>query len=245
MFSVCKDVDATFLSDETDAVCDATALGQAPAYQYIKNEASPADSMCEKMGESFENDLNYRWSVHDQEDPAAGVVLTYLNGDSCTGGVKRSFELHFICRDDKVRSKNIPTEEFVEEEELCVYKMNIFTGYGCPTECPRSGELEEICGGYGVCGYDAITSKARCFCDDGRKGDACDESGSSASASSGGSSSHGGLVAALVIMCLLLVGVVGLVVYMWLKLRKLQLDPDAYSQLGNRFNELGQVSESA
>lgn len=246
IFSLCKDVDAAYLTEQTSSECDATTLGASPAYQYIGgSDGSPGT--CEKMGDTYANDLNVRWGVHNQEDPSAGVVLTYLNGDTCVQtGTKRSFELHFICRDDASRSKNIPTEEFVEEETLCVYRMNIFTGYGCPTECVRGGDDDVICGGKGVCGYDSVTEKARCFCDEGYTGDGCVEEGSSSSSSSSSSGgSSGGLVAALVIMCLLLVGVVALVVYMGMKLRKLQLDPDAYSQLGNRFNELGQVSEGA
>jgi hypothetical protein len=36
--------------------------------------------------------------------------------------------------------------------------------------------------------------------------------------------------------------VIGLVVFMFLKLRKLQVDPAAYDQLQGRFNELGMLS---
>lgn len=177
-------------------------------------------------------------------DPAGGVVLQYLNGDGCyTTGSKRKLDVHFICRDSILKSTNIPdnAEEFVEEPSTCEYEIRVYSGYACPLECPRNS-LKEVCNAHGVCGYDNVQRKARCFCDDGYKGDGCESEGSESSASSSSSSSTA-THAALVVVCLLLVGVLGMAGYMWTKLRKLQLDPDAYSQLGNRFNELGQVAE--
>ena len=237
IFSVCRDIDATYLASQTSACVGDTA----PGYQIDSDDSSK----CHALGGTYESPLNYNWKLHDENDPAGGVVLQYLNGDSCyTTGSKRKLDLHFICRDSAGKASNFPDTEFVEEPNTCEYELNLYTGLACPRECPRD-ETKGVCNGQGVCGYDNVLKKAKCFCDEGHTGDACENDGTSSASNSAStpSSSSSGTDAALVVVCLLLVGVLGMAGYMWSKLRKLQLDPDAYSQLGNRFNELGQVAE--
>jgi len=205
----------------------------APAYQLNRFN----DDVCYRLGGDYLNTLhNVRWYLHDESNPAAGVVLKYLNGDVCGSTQRgRSFDLHFVCRDDRERSMNLPDEEFIIEPNQCEYSMEIKTGYGCPKECERVDNL--VCGGQGVCGYDSVLESARCYCDSGYAGSGCQTK----SSSSGGGVP--GETIALAFVCLLLTAVIGLLAYMWNKLRRLQLDPDAYSQLGNKFNELGQVAQ--
>ena len=41
-----------------------------------------------------------------------------------------------------------------------------------------NGEINrKLCGGYGVCGYDRDMQRARCFCNDGHYGTACEKDG--------------------------------------------------------------------
>jgi len=230
-FNICSNI------EDSDAIRQGKCAGKdpAPAYQLSNN---PGDDMCYRLGGDYMNvDHNVAWSVHNPDDPAGGVVLQYLNGDTCLStGTGRRVDLHFICRDDRERATNIPDEEYITEPNKCEYSMEIMTGHGCPQECPRVDGL--VCGGTGVCGYDTGLETARCFCDIGYEGSNCQ---SHSSSSSGGVN---GETIALVFVCLLLALVIALLAYMWNKLRRLQLDPDAYSQLGNKFNELGQVSNS-
>ena len=46
----------------------------------------------------------------------------------------------------------------------------------------------------------------------------------------------------LVIVCIMLAGVLGGVGYMFVRLRKLQVDPGAYGQLEGKYNELGDIA---
>ena len=187
--------------------------------------------------------------MHDSEDPSAGGVLTYSNGELCPEAQKyRSLDLHFVCSSSSSYWNNVPSgTEFVEEPTACEYEIIVESSLGCPNECPRANNL--VCGGNGICGYDDVQATAKCFCDLMWTGNDCttaDPNGEAEAAGNeggGGGSSNSGTHAALIVMCLLLAGVIVVAAYMFNKLRKLQLDPDAYSELGNRFNELGQVSE--
>ncbi len=53
----------------------------------------------------------------------------------------------------------------------CEYTLRIFSIYGCPIECDRYDN--EICGNNGICGYDFMSSKPKCFCYYGFGGNNC------------------------------------------------------------------------
>ena len=53
----------------------------------------------------------------------------------------------------------------------CEYTLTIFSSYGCPSECNRYDN--QICGGNGLCGYDFMSLKPKCFCFYGYSGDDC------------------------------------------------------------------------
>ena len=154
--------------------------------------------------------------------------------------MNRSFSLHFECAPDPDNTFD-GQEEPVWESNSCHYDVFIQSIYGCPTECTdidvASGRAPtSICSGHGICAYDTIASGARCLCNDGHDGSRCEKKVKPAS---NGMSAEG---VVLVIMMLILVGVVGLVVYMGIRLRNLHVDPNAMEGLDKRFNELGQMA---
>merc|ERR1719295_1335644 len=100
----------------------------------------------------------------EPSDPSIGVTLTYTNGDWCeVAGHNREFTIELFCNE---LDENLPdkVEETVFEDEVCQYTLPITTAFGCPSECPRSGENGAVCGGHGVCEFDHEISAPRCFC---------------------------------------------------------------------------------
>lgn len=99
-------------------------------------------------------------------------------------------------------------------------------------ECPISEN--NICGKHGVCGYDLHAKKARCYCGDNYKGTTCSEFEYKSLLS----------VNALVIFAtvLLTLIVICTIFYVWNKLRKISVNPDAFENLESKFNELGQMA---
>jgi hypothetical protein len=92
-----------------------------------------------------------------------------------------------------------------------------------------------VCGGNGVCGFDTDANRAKCYCYAGYAGSSCAPAGAAAA----GLSAEGVI---LIVVCIVLAMVIGLVGFMFLKLRKLQVDPSAYEQMQGRFNELGMLA---
>jgi hypothetical protein len=214
----------------TNGAGGTTLSGASAAFQFTHNEDQ---SNCWRLNNGWENT---EFSLADPEDPAAGVTLTYKGGNACGAPSfnDRTLKLTLLCRDDEARNAHVPTQERVREpyDSPCTYEFFIKTGYGCPTECPVRND--RVCGGDGVCAYDTVAKTSKCFCNEGRDGADC----SKESAGPGISAD----AAALVLVCVLLLAVLGLLGFMYNKLRRVQLDPDAYSQLSHRFNELGQIT---
>lgn len=126
-----------------------------------------------------------------------------------------------------------------ETDGACKYRMILQSIAGCPTQCitnnGANGQPAQICNGNGVCGYDSDNAYTKCFCYSGWGGAGC----TAAVAPPKGVSVEGGL---LIAVCVVLAGVIFMTGYMFVKLRKLQIDPAAYSELEGRFNELGMVA---
>ncbi len=94
----------------------------------------------------------------------------------------------------------------------------------CPTQCRTGGSL---CNGNGVCGYNTDALRSQCFCYNGFSGSMC----ASGAPPAPGMSAEGII---LIVVLIALAMVVGLVIFMFLKLRKLTVDPGAYDQLQGR-----------
>ena len=109
----------------------------------------------------------------DNDDPSTGVTIQYLNGDGagCQGN-KRSLRISFYCMSNP---SSLPNESSVTEFPQCTYNIRMESQYGCPVSCGEANR--KLCGGNGVCGYDRDEQKARCFCNDGYYGSACENEG--------------------------------------------------------------------
>ncbi len=169
------------------------------------------------------------------------MTLKYVNGSSNLGcqlngvAIPRELWVTFACDPDSEGSFD---NALVAEFEQCKYLLNVTSLYGCPLECrvPGASGAGSVCGGNGACGFDTDAGFSRCFCYDGFAGTYCQEAADS------GASAQAVETAFLVIVCLMLAAVIGLTVYMVRRLQKLQVDPQAYSDLQGRFNELGMIA---
>ena len=166
-------------------------------------------------------DINY---------PNRGAVLTYPFGDPTwcplvNGSARnRTLSLEFTC-DPTIdpNTANYAAGVMVREENVCDYRVFIPSLAGCPLEC-RTGS--NLCSGAGVCGYNADAARSQCFCFSGAAGGKC-EAGIAPS-----KLSVEGIL--LIVVCIMLAGVVGLVAFMFMRLRKLTVDPAAYENLQGR-----------
>lgn len=176
--------------------------------------------------------LGWNFSLYDVKRPARGVVISYLGGESlwCPNNRNRTFSVELLC--GPVAPATQYPQASVIELNSCDYRMQLKSIAGCPTECLATGS---ICSNNGVCGWDTDTLRSKCFCYTGFEGAQC----GTASAAPGGMSAEGII---LIVVCVVLAGVIGLVSFMFIKLRKLQVDPAAYGQLEGRFNELGMLA---
>ena len=186
--------------------------------------------------------LGWNFSLYDATKPARGVSLTMLNGESTScprsrvppyGIISRTFTVSLLCA--PMPTTTFYTSATVFELNTCDYRMEVKSVAGCPTECTGGPGSQSVCGGNGVCGFDTDANRAKCYCYAGYAGSGCGPAGSAAA----GLSAEGVI---LIIVCVVLAMVIGLVGFMFLKLRKLQVDPSAYEQMQGRFNELGMLA---
>ena len=100
-------------------------------------------------------------------------MLQYTGGSNyMCNGQDRSLRLHLFCANNP---HTLPNEASVVEYPMCTYNIEMQTQFACPISC---GEINrKLCGGYGVCGYDRDMQRARCFCNDGHYGTACEKDG--------------------------------------------------------------------
>jgi len=192
-----------------------TMKGPAPAYQIAH-----ADDFCYRLGDSSSN---VEYSLFEPEDPSRGVVMRYNGGNLCSNNVRRSLEIAFPCSQEI----NIPDKESVEEVSQCVYKLIVPSIYGCPTQCGVKDR--QLCNAKGVCRYDETKSASRCFCDDGFTGDDC----GSLVQEVAGKETDGAALGILIAVSILIAIVIAGLAVMWLKIRGLRLDPQAYATLSD------------
>jgi len=160
------------------------------------------------------------WALLEPEDPSRGVIMKLKGGNLCPGTKRRMMEIAFPCADDIM---NIPDQEVIEELSTCQYQIVVPSIYGCPTECGVKDR--QLCNNKGICRYDRHTKASRCFCSDGWEGDACGNDSVSAKKQSSTS------LAVLIFVCVFLACVIGGISVVWIKIRGLRLDPEAYATL--------------
>lgn len=211
--------------------------GPSMAFQFNNIPTAPSEQ-CHRLSGAASS-TNIGWALIDPTDPSIGFVMQYLGGDACYSAPpqntllgQRTLRLWFVCDNDHT---NVPDDEMVlETPATCVYDIYIKTIAGCPTGCPSplvmnsKQELEaSLCGSHGICGYDggAATRNSRCFCNDGWTGADCTQRPSTPA--SGLSTLGGVLIGIGILLAMLIAGLV----YLWLRIRALRLDPTAYSSL--------------
>lgn len=205
----------------------------APAYQ-LANFPVPDQDRCHRLGNDVTVPGNLVYGLYDSSNPSRGVYVQYQNGDACpplSRQTNRSMRLWLLCYDDAV---NVPSSEVVlRNDATCVYDIYVNSIYGCPTECakvqdPDSGETR-LCSGHGVCDFDRVLGTSRCFCNDGWGGSDC----------SGKSSSTGGFSAAagvLIFVSILLAALSAFLIFLWVRITRLRLDPAAYKMMAAQPN---------
>lgn len=208
--------------------------------QYVKGVNSASALQVDKRGTlSNENDdfcyvAGYytdsltRVSLIDYEDPSKGISITAY-GDYCKTSKQRVFTVNLPCAN---KLNPIPTHAL--EVEHCSYVVTMPSVYGCPLECPVSNR--ELCGGNGHCAYDYDKNAAKCFCNKGFSGDACDVEGSSSTSSY--SPALTGLIISLFVIILTLVGAI---VYMYKQVSAYKDDMAHYQVLKGEDDGVGMV----
>lgn len=167
--------------------CEAKApLPKPEAYQHTDNE-------CFIVSSGASEPL---LDLIDPANPSRGVMITHSEGESCGGGSKRSFTILLPCTGDRTSA----VESQRVSEDSCAYSITIPTRVACPVECHVSAE-NGVCGGNGLCDYDVLAKRTRCFCNHGFEGADC-------SPAKGGSSGSGGLSAgqAVLVVCIVVLG---------------------------------------
>merc|ERR1719464_936476 len=132
-----------------------TSVGNQPVYAYqirLDNEGKPSEC----------------WHLSDTD------------GDYSAGcGHNRQVDIRFVCDNDQ-GAYGIPGESKSEvdytlttgaETEVCHYRMEFHTVYGCPSQCLIVGN--KLCNGVGLCGYDWSIQQPRCYCYSLWSGDSC------------------------------------------------------------------------
>lgn len=202
----------------------------APAWQVTSNSGRPDD--CYRLGSSNVS-LGWNFTLFDPAYPARGAVLSYSGGDTqwCTG--PRFFALEIVCA--LVQPSVLAYQSAsVREENQCSYAVQLPSIAGCPLECRAAGDTQ-LCSGHGVCGFNTDAQLSQCYCYNGWGGALC-----GSAVSSGGGLGVEGVM--LIVVCVALAGVIGLVAFMLLKLRRLNVNPAAYAELQGKYNELGQMA---
>ena len=218
--------------------------GVAPAFQYWNDWT--ALGSCYRLGSM---DVPPVWGLFDVSspvpNPSLGISIAYQGGDKCPASIgrSRSLKLWVECYDDAF---NIPDTEAVMESNACQYDIYFKSAFGCPTECPVTNyQLWCVCahvrarararptpgltrasrsGGHGVCDFDATNAAPRCFCYSGYSGAGCDPTVAPTPASNAAAG-------VLIAVCIFLALTMGLLGFLWFRIRSLRLDPDAYKFL--------------
>merc|ERR1712178_7640 len=193
--------------DGTSRVDPTTAPGwQTNASQTAENTPNIEDRQCAYLGNRVLKDFA-KWSLLDSENPGAGVTLTYTEGQHCSSGQRRQLALNFKCSKSDIEKID---RNVMDESEHCKYEITIESEYACPTECGFGGG-HSICNKHGVCGYDADSAVARCFCNEGYSGHGCDTTQETEEDLQG----YGPILGLLIFVTIALVVLVAAVVGLW------------------------------
>lgn len=160
-------------------------------------------------------------------------MLTYVGGEGAfCAKTARTLSIEIVCAPAAGSPARYSTAS-VREENTCSYRVQLPSIAGCPLECRAPGDAA-VCSSRGVCGYNTDARVSQCYCYDGATGALC-----AATVATPGLSTESVL---LIIVCVALAGVLGVVAFMVVKLRRLNVNPASLGELQGRYNELGQMA---
>jgi hypothetical protein len=201
-------------------LCDDVDAGTAEDASVLQYDPNTPGNTCYPAGRIGLQEFG----MADSADRSKGIKVTFgtnKESDKChTNNKQRKTDIKIFCDENALEpdmAKFTVTEP--QGPKGCEYEIIMYSVHGCPTQCSR-GSDGKVCSGHGLCLTDAGVASdksddtARCFCNNGWKGDACDQSGESDHNSTG--SSLGGAIALLVILFLLMIGL-GVVLVMLVK----------------------------
>lgn len=234
-FNFCKDVDPATLQRDAPLKCLTTypggtttapaVTGPAAAFQAAEAPFNPGpNDQCHRLGAPT-SATTTSLGLINPANPSRGVYIQYMGGDNCVGfPAPRTLRVYLQCDPDTV---NIPDTELVEESSTCYYEIYVKSAWGCPTECPivkYDDGSSALCSNHGICEFDYRAGNSHCFCNDGYGGADC---GTRVTTPTGLSATSTGLIVVCVFLTVALAGLL----YVWMRIRGLRLDPAAYSAL--------------
>lgn len=222
----CDNIRSEGLSNATCREEDIKPISTMVAAYQAKGATATSDAACMRLHDGVQDPV---WTFLDESDPAAGVKMTYINGDWCDpAGKNRDFTIIFKCSPD---IRDIPTyfEPVLEPiGEICSYELTMETYKGCPIECVMgkneiTGE-DALCSGQGRCDYDWNLGSAKCFCYKGYYGQACSQQ-SDPDLELVYEDSDNSYVGALVVVILLLLVILFILGYLFLRYTRIKNQP--------------------
>ena len=201
-------------------LCDDVDSGTAEDASVLQYDPKSGGTSCYPAGRVGLQEFG----LVDNTDRSKGIKVTFNTNqeqDKChTNNVFRKTDIKIFCDENAV---DPDTARFTVTEPQgpkgCQYELVMYSAAGCPTECGRASD-GTVCSGHGLCMTDTglpddkTDDTAKCFCNNGWKGDACASAGESDHNATG--SSLGGAIALLVILFLLMIGL-GVVLVMLVK----------------------------
>lgn len=206
-------------------------LGSVTAYQ-IENGtiANGNKKRCYALGVKEKQTFEIIDSVETKNNAFLGVRVKYEGGTRCRkeGDTGRTFSINVRCVKEATTLKQLSSVS-EDLDEGCGYEVDMYSIYGCPTECHTSSH-DKLCSGHGVCGIDTESNRARCFCNTGWTGDGCaDEQDVTP-----GTSSASVNTTLIVFVVLLLVALLGLSYVLYGKIKALNADDNPYGALDDQ-----------
>eukprot|EP00486_Rosalina_sp_Unknown_P009849 CAMPEP_0201596474 /NCGR_PEP_ID=MMETSP0190_2-20130828/193148_1 /ASSEMBLY_ACC=CAM_ASM_000263 /TAXON_ID=37353 /ORGANISM="Rosalina sp." /LENGTH=466 /DNA_ID=CAMNT_0048056841 /DNA_START=573 /DNA_END=1973 /DNA_ORIENTATION=+ len=233
--------------DPTKEDCNNNNTGSTTGFVY---QVSDTGDECWLLGSGFPSA-----DLYDKiDDPAKGITITYDQGSYCEATKhNRKLKVNLVCPRDNTAvfdpfEETQVVEEYVEEEDTCVYAFTMESAIACPYQCitnttdSENKEAFTVCSQKGVCAADPNAGFVRCLCDSGFTGVYCEQIDSPQPtvqptiAPTVGEASEGGFVVTIVILIIVILVVVGVGYFIWrnqkMKIQEQQTELD-FIKLGD------------
>lgn len=223
-FGICNNVTAPPSCTDATTGNNQVKYDKAPAWQTSATDPKH----CVYLAAPDKPQGATQWALLDENDPAAGVNLTYTGGQSChSGGAsRRTFSILLQCAANTVEKIE---QQVIDESAHCAYDITIKSEYACPTQC-GFGASRKLCGGHGLCGYDSDAAESRCYCNKGYHGADCSQSDDAEEAPAAAYSTSIMVLLSFVALGMLTM-ILGAIWFIKYRAKKLDAIGDLYSRL--------------